>query len=338
VRSLVLSAPGEVGWHEAPEPDLEAPGEALVRPLAVALCDLDAPLTDGSTPFPLPVDLGHEAVAEVLAVGRHVRGVRPGDRVVVPFQLSCGTCERCREGLTGTCATLGGTPMYGFGAVGGDHGGMLSDVIRVPYADAMLVPLPERLDPVAVASAADNIPDGWRTVAAPLRDRPGADVLILGGGAPSVGLYAVDVARALGAGRVDYVDADPRRRAVASDLGAEVHDSAPRRRYPITVDAGGTGESVATAARSTAPGGTCTSVGVVFEPETPMPLLQMYLAGVTFQIGRAMARPLIPAILQHAAAGRLHPERVVDKVVDWEDAPAGVLDRDRIKLVVARSG
>jgi alcohol dehydrogenase len=335
MRSLVLEAPGQVDWRDVPEPDLEGPGQALVRPLAVALCDLDGPLVSGGTPFPLPVELGHEAVAEVLAVGPDVRGVRAGDRVVVPFQLSCGTCERCRQDLTGSCATLGGTPMYGFGQVGGDHGGMLTDVVRVPYADAMLVPLPAELDPVPLASAADNIADGWRTVAGPLRQHPGADVLVVGGGA-SIALYAVDAARALGAGSVHYVDTDPRRQAIASDLGAEVHETAPRRRYPITVDAGGSRESVATAARSTAPGGTCTSVGIVFEPETPLPLLEMYLAGVTFHIGRAMVRPVIPDILEHAAAGRLHPERVVDRVVDWDDAPAGVLGDDHVKLVVAR--
>ena len=336
MRSLVLEAPGQVGWRDMPEPDLQGPGEALVRPLAVALCDLDGPLVSGATPFPLPVELGHEAVAEVLAVGPDVRGVRPGDRVVVPFQVSCGTCDRCSQGLTGSCETLGGTPMYGFGQVGGNHGGMLTDVVRVPYADAMLVPLPDGLDPTPLASAADNIADGWRTVAGPLRRHPGADVLIVGGGGSSIALYAVDAARALGAGSVHYVDTDPRSQAIASDLGAEVHDTAPRRRYPITVDAGASRESVATAARSTAPGGTCTSVGIVFEPETPLPLLEMYLAGVTFHIGRAMVRPVIPDILELAAAGSLHPERVVDRVVDWDDAPAAVVGDGHVKLVVAR--
>jgi threonine dehydrogenase-like Zn-dependent dehydrogenase len=334
---LILEAPGQVAWRDVPEPDLRGPGEALVRPLAVALCDLDAPLIHGRTPFPLPVALGHEAVAEVVAVGRDVRSVTPGDRVVVPFQLSCGTCHRCADGQTGTCATLGGTPMYGFGAVGGDHGGMLSDLARVPYADAMLVPVPEAIDDLsAIAGVADNVPDGWRTVAGPLARHPGADVLIVGGGTPSIALYAVDAARALGAGRIDYVDPDPQRRAIAADLGAEVHEELPPGRWPITVDAGATGESVAAAARATAPGGHCTSVGIVFEPATPMPLLEMYLAGVTFAIGRAMVRPAIPAILEHAAAGRLRLDRVVDHVAAWDDA-AEAVGGAHVKLVIARA-
>src|SRR5947208_2084266 len=117
MQSLVLEAPRTVRWHDVPEPDLAAATDALVRPLAVALCDLDGPIIGGQTPFPLPIALGHEAVAEVVAVGSEVRGVRVGDRVVVPFQVSCGTCERCASGLTGTCATVGGTPMFGFGVV-----------------------------------------------------------------------------------------------------------------------------------------------------------------------------------------------------------------------------
>jgi alcohol dehydrogenase len=337
MRTLLLEAPGQIAWHEVPEPDLEGPGEALVRPLAVALCDLDAPLIAGRTPFPMPIALGHEAVAEVVAVGRDVRSVRIGDRVIVPFQLSCGTCHRCRSGLTGTCATLGGTPMYGFGAVGGDHGGMLSDLVRVPYADAMLVTVPDAItDATAIAGVADNVPDGWRTVAGPLRAHPDADVLIVAGGTPSIALYAVDAARALGAGRIDYVDPKGDRRAIAADLGAEVHETVPAGHWPITVDAGASRESVATAIRATAPGGICTSVGIVFEPETPVPLLEMYLSGITFKIGRAMVRPAIPQILELAAAGRLRLDRVVDRIVDWDDAPRAV-GGTHVKLVVARA-
>jgi len=339
VRTLTVSAPGEVAWREVPEPDLRDARDALVRPVAVALCDLDHPVITGSAPIPAPIDLGHEAIAEVVATGAAVSHVRPGDLVVVPFQVSCGTCDRCLRGLTGSCSGVPEQSMYGFGAFGGDWGGMLSDLQRVPFADHMLVPVPAGVEPAAVASAADNMPDGWRTVAPALRARPGADVLVLGGGARSVGLYAVDAAVALGAGRVDYYDTDPARLAIASDLGANAIDAeCPHRAdraYAVTVDAGASRASVACAARSTEPGGTCTSVGVIFEPATPMPLLEMYMKGVHFHIGRAMARPLIPELLGLVAAGRLRPQRVTDAVVAWEDAPGAVLE-PHTKLVIAR--
>src|SRR4051794_2082449 len=220
MRQLTLTAPRTLEWHEVPEPDLRGAGEALVRPLAVATCDLDHPMVAGHTPFPLPIALGHECVAEVLEVGADVRGAAPGDRVVVPFQISCGTCERCRRGLTGNCERVAPLAMYGFGAIGGDFGGFLTDLVRVPFADAMLVRVPEGLTAEAVASASDNIADAWRLVAPWLEEWPAADVLIVGGSG-SIGLYAIDVARALGAARVDYLDHDPGRLALASDLGAE---------------------------------------------------------------------------------------------------------------------
>src|SRR6185503_5745343 len=95
------------------------------------------------------------------------------------------------------------------------------DLVEVPFADAMLVPLPAGVDPAAAASASDNIPDGWRAVAPFLADRPGAPVLVLGGaGGGSVGLYAAAVAVALGSERVDYVDEDPDRLTRAERLGA----------------------------------------------------------------------------------------------------------------------
>jgi alcohol dehydrogenase len=90
--------------------------------------------------------------------------------------------------------------MYGFGATGGDWGGMLGDLVRVPFADAMLMRVPDGVAPESIASASDNLPDAWRTVAPHLAANPGAEVLVLGGGARSIGL-AAGLAVALGAGR-----------------------------------------------------------------------------------------------------------------------------------------
>jgi alcohol dehydrogenase len=196
MHSLVLEEAGRVAWREVPEPQRQHEREAIVRPLAVATCDFDWPLIAGQTPFPFPIHLGHECVAEVVEGPERFT---PGDRVVIPFQISCGTCESCRRGLTGKCTTVPPLSMYGFGALGGDWGGMLSDVALVPYADAMLVPLPDGVDPAAVASAADNMPDGWRTFAPALAEVPAAEVLVVGGGGGrSVPLYAIDSALALG--------------------------------------------------------------------------------------------------------------------------------------------
>ena len=155
---------GRVDWREAPTPRSPGPDGAIVHPLAVATCDLDRMLALGRTPFPLPLHFGHECVAEVLSVGERVKTVRPGERVVVPFQISCGNGAPCRAGHTGNCASVPPVSMYGFGVGGGHWGGVISDQLAVPYADAMLVRLPEGVDPAAVASVADNVCDGYRHV------------------------------------------------------------------------------------------------------------------------------------------------------------------------------
>lgn len=159
VRSLVYVGPGDLQWRDAAVPRLAGDGEAIVRPVAVATCDLDAMIVSGASPFPAPFALGHEGVAEVLEVGDGVRSVEPGDRVLVPFQISCGTRGACLAGRTGSCETVPGGQTYGFGF--GEEatrwGGFLSDAVHVPYADAMLVPVPGGLESELAVGASDNI-------------------------------------------------------------------------------------------------------------------------------------------------------------------------------------
>jgi len=344
VRQLEITGARAVEWREAPAPVLQGDGEALVRPLAVAMCDLDAAFLSGAVPVAEPFPFGHECVAEVVEVGDAVTAVAPGDRVVVPFQISCGTCDACAAGRTGSCRTVPRGSAYGMRPLGGDWGGALADLLRVPFADAMLVALPAGIEPAAVASVADNVPDGFRAVAGPLAAAPGEEVLVVGGWARSVGLYATACALALGASRVVFADADPSRLEVAATLGADTIDvptgengrpAWPARlgRFPITVDASGDHRGLHAALRSTAADGTCTSVAIYFEPATPLPLLEMYTRGCTLHTSRVHARDVIPDVLELVAAGRLDPARVTSAVVGFDDAPAARADPPT-KLVV----
>lgn len=338
MQQLTFVKPGVLEWWDVPAPNLEGPQEALVRPLAVATCDLDGPIFRGETPFTSPFAFGHEFVAEVVEVGSEVAVVRPGQRVVVPFQISCGVCANCRRGLTAVCASVPRLAAYG---MGGTWGGALSDLVRVPFADQMLVPVAEGIASATVASASDNIPDAWRAVGPPLRENPGAEVLVLGGaGNGSIGLYAAALAQALGAARVDYVDQNQSRLELAQKLGATVKEGPPPRRlgpYPITVDASGDVAGLACALRSTAPGGTCTSTAIYFAPETPIPLFHIYsVSEITYKTGRVQARPIIPAILHLVQEGRLHPELVTTAQASWEDA-IEALGNPVTKLVIVRN-
>jgi alcohol dehydrogenase len=337
VRQLTFVKPHVVEWHDVPEPLLQGPAEALVRPVVVANCDLDRLIITGRFPVPGPFALGHEFIAEVIDVGDAVTSIRPGDSVIVPFQVSCGECDRCNAGLTGSCRAVKRGSAYGLGPLGrGEWGGALSDVIRVPYADAMLVAL-GNADPLALASASDNLPDAFRTVAGPLRESPAARVLIVANGYGSIPLYAAGIAVALGAECVDYVDTSKSRLALAERLGAhplQGRDAVGRSHYPIVVDCTADPSGLAFCIRHVEPGGTCTSIGIYLE-DVALPMLEMYTTGMTFCTGRVDARPLIPEIAALVAEDRLHPQLLNSSVVGWEDAPEAMLDLPT-KLVIRR--
>lgn len=307
MQQLTFLTTGHLEWREVPVPSLQHPAQAIVRPIAVATCDLDAALIRGQTPFTGPFAFGHEFIAEVIQVGEAVQQITPGQLVIVPFQISCGTCARCQRGQTGDCLAVQALSMYGLAPVAKEWGGALADLVLVPFAEAMLVPVPDDIVPATIASASDNLPDAWRTVGPALEDQPGVSVLIVGGGAAgSVGLYAVAIARALGASRVDYCDRNPRRLEVAQRLGAtpiEVTGIPPARlgAYPITVDASSDAAGLSCALRSTEPGGVCTSTGIYFRGDIALPLFAMYTTGVTFKTGRIHARPTIPKSLTWCA-------------------------------------
>jgi len=339
MRQLTFIKPGTLEWWDVPEPRIEAPLQALVRPVAVASCDLDAPILRGEAPFSGPFAFGHEFVAEVAEIGEAVLTIQVGQLVVVPFQISCGICDACQRGFTGHCTTVERFASYGLGK--GGWGGALSDLVRVPFADAMLVPVPAGVTPEAVASASDNLPDAWRTVGPYLLKHPGSPVLIIGGaGSGSIGLYAAAIARALGASQVDYADQDTQRLETAQALGVNalaIGNSFPKRlgTYPLTVDAGANPQGLTCALRSTEPEGTCISTGIYFAHEIPLPLREMYYTGVIFQTGRVHARPAIPEILTLVREARLEPEKITTEFALWEEAPQA-LGTFHTKLIITR--
>jgi threonine dehydrogenase-like Zn-dependent dehydrogenase len=319
VRELIYIGDRKVAWREAPDPLLQEPTDAIVRPVAATTCDVDKMIITGKSPVPPPFAIGHECVAEVVDVADGVTHVEPGDLVVVPWHIACGRCEGCEAGLCAHCLTVPYMAMYG-APIGGEWGGLFSDLVRVPWADAMLVPLPAGLDPVAMASASDNWSLAWRLVAPHLERTPGGRVLILSGG--SIGLYVCDIAGACGASDRLYVDRDPERRAIAGSYGARTaeHIEPIHQGFDIAVEATGRVQELATACCSLVPEGICESAGNHFKAGE-LPLLQMYLNAVNLRVGRDNVRANIPAALEVAQHPAVNPRSVVSHVLDWETLP-----------------
>ena len=332
MRALVFRGPMDLAWEEVETPQLMEPRDALVRPIAVARCDLDPAIALGLYPMPAPFVMGHEMVGEVVAVGEAISNVRVGDKVIVPFQLSCMTCAPCLRGHTNACVNVPSGTAFGLGPHGGiDLGGALAELVRVPWADVMLIPLPEGMDPVVAAGIPDNVSDGYRCVAAPLAERPGAPVLVVGGLAPSVGLYAVMAALALGSERVVYVDDDAARLELAAAAGAEVVDAKDQwdslklaERFPIVVEANVLDPGRNFALQSVEPCGVCTSVSGGASSRSNLPLQSMYLKGVRYEIGRVHACATARPVLELVSSGALDPARIINKVVPFSEAVEGM--------------
>ena len=364
MRELVFLRAGRLAWREREEPTLVKPGDAIVRPFLASRCDGDTlplhrrvsralqagmrvGLVDpvvgcicGSVPFRGPFGIGHECVAEVVEVGAGVKHLKIGQRVIVPWAVSCGTCDRCRRGLTSKCATAAeGRELaaFGFGPASGPWGGMVADRVRVPFADHLLMPVPTGVPSARVAAASDNLADAWRAVVPPLTEREGASVLILGGGARSIGLYAAGLAAAQGAEVVDYHDGNPTRRDIGESLGARVRGrETPTRSYDVVVEATSTPGGLREAVRALAPGGVCTAVGYYLATGTKLPLMRMYATDATLRLGISHARAVLPDLLSFVARTGFPAEQVTTLTADWDDAPNAYAAKTT-KLVVSRS-
>jgi alcohol dehydrogenase len=293
MQQLYFVKKGELQWREVTAPQLSNDLEAIVRPFAVAKCDLDDAFLFNNLPLKLkigsylkmidpnykkifgnllhgPFPFGHECVAEVTAIGEKVTTVKIGDVVTVPFQISCGSCSNCQLGYTSTCSSVDQISTYGFGK----HlafGGAMSDFLKVPFADSMLMKVPDDLDPIHLASLSDNIPDAYRHVES-LEKNKNQSILIIGGKAKSVGLYTIILAKALGAQQVDYVDNDPERLKLAQVNKADTVFSSfsqISKKYDIVVDANSTTKGLQTAFKSVRNYGTGSSSGLYLK-KTPL--------------------------------------------------------------------
>lgn len=339
MRSLVYAGPRQLEWREVPEPVLDADHQALVRPIASAACDLDRRIVAGATPMQGPFAIGHEAVGEVLEVGdvAAASGLRPGMRVVIPWHLSCGACAQCLARRPGNCTSTPHLASYGT-PLGGHHGGLFDDVVRVPWASYALVPLPSDLAPSLAVSCSDQMTDAYRAVAPTLTEHPGASVLVVGGTA-SLGLWVVMFAAALGAGEVVYADTDPEAAALARTLGAtrtivgEIPDRVEGE-FALAVDVGGQAErTLACALRSVAPGGTAVGRCIYFGAP-PVPYWDLYTTGVSFVTGLPHATPFVAEVIDLLRSGAADPRAVFSEPLPYNTAPEALLEPPRKPVFV----
>jgi len=335
MRQLTMTGKDAVDWLEVSAPRITDPRAAIVRPVAVSVCDFDRGVVTGFyNALRPPIALGHETVGEVIEVGAAVETIKPGMMVALPLHISCGGCPSCSVGHTNSCESRPPLSNYGLGPIGGDWGGGMSDFLAVPFADAMAAPLPDGVAPVDCAAMGCNLADIHRTLAP--YAQPDARVLVVSGLAHNMAFYGVAVAKALGVRDVDFLDDDAAHLETAAALGANpIRLGVERtpRLYPIVVDCSALPERLALSLRLTGPDGVCTNVWP-FAHEFTLPVASMFLRNVTFVTGQPNARVQMSPVLELIRANKLSSTSIPHELLDWEEAPRAYGRADRKQIFV----
>ncbi len=327
MRHVVFLAPGRLEWRDTPDALLQGPDEAIVRPIVIGRCDLDRLYLAGHVPLASGEPIGHEIIGEIVDLGERAgRQFAIGQRVIVAAQISCGACPPCRRGATGRCSSVPFGASYGMGRAG-NFGGALAERIRVPYASAMMVPLPDGADPTQFIGIADMATDAWRAVGPQLSSRPEAHVLVTSGPCPVICLYAAGLAVSLGAAQVDYVDADEARRTIARDYGANAFGSVAEAGglYDIVVDGAFDAATFVDSVDLCAPDALITSIAPPLTPPA-LPMQSLYHKGITWRITRPDCRAGHAGALDACVKHGFRPARVGPRIYRFSETIDAWLD------------
>jgi len=227
--ALTWQGKRDVRVEEVPDPQIREATDAIVKITSTAICGSDLHLYEVLGPYLTPGDvLGHEPMGIVEEVGAEVTHIKPGDRVVVPFNISCGSCWMCSRGLFAQCETTQvreqgkGASLFGYTSLYGSVPGGQAEYLRVPQAHFGPIKVPHEHSDQRFLYLSDILPTSWQAVR--YADVPeGGTLAVLGLG--PVGQFCARIGRQLGAGRVIGVDLVSERLAMADKYGVEVLDS-----------------------------------------------------------------------------------------------------------------
>ncbi|MGV9804441.1 zinc-dependent alcohol dehydrogenase [Micromonospora chersina] len=228
MKALTWHGKRDVRVEDVPDPRIEEPTDAVIRITSTAICGSDLHLYEVLGPYLKPGDvLGHEPMGVVEEVGPGVTRLKPGDRVVVPFNIACGSCWMCDRQLYAQCETTQvtdqgkGAALFGYTSLYGSVPGGQAEYLRVPQAQFGPITIPETGPDERWLYLSDILPTAWQAVK--YADTPPGGTLAVFGLGP-VGQFSARIGRHLGAGRVIGLDLVPERLEMARRHGIEVLD------------------------------------------------------------------------------------------------------------------
>ncbi len=341
--------PGRVRASHKPMPEILHPQDAIVRVTRSCICGSDLHLYHGNVPDTrVGTTFGHEFTGVVEEVGAEVHNLKVGDRVLVPFNIACGRCVFCQQGLFGNCheanpeaTAVGG--IFGYSHTAGGYDGGQAEYVRVPYADVGPTVIPETMDLDDAVLLTDVVPTGYQ--AAEMGGIQVGDTVVVFGAGP-VGIMAAKSAWLFGAGRVividqldyrlefvkrfadcetynfrsledpvlfikkitDYLGADVCIDAVGAEAAGSAMQTLTGRK---TLMQAGSATALQWAINSVKKGGVVSIVGVYGPTGNLVPIGNVLNKGITIRANQTSVKRVLPRLIEHVQNGILNPKEII---------------------------
>jgi threonine dehydrogenase-like Zn-dependent dehydrogenase len=355
--AMTYRGPQRVRIDEKPHPEIKHPEDAIVRVTRSCICGSDLHLYNGNVPDTrVGMTFGHEFIGVVEEIGPEVHKLKVGDSVIVPFNVACGKCHFCKQGLFGNChesnsqaSAVGG--IFGYSHTAGGYDGGQAEYVRVPYANVGPTVIPEGMDHDDAVLLTDVVPTGYQ--AAEMGGiQPGDTVVIFGAG--PIGIMAARCSWLFGAGRVIVIDQVEYRLEFVRDyancevynfkemddpvvfikkltdwMGADVcidavgAEAAGNAIQTITgrktlLQAGST-TALHWAINSVKKGGTVSIVGVYGPTDSLVPIGNVVNKGISIRANQASVKRLLPRLIEHVQNGVLNPKAMITHRVPLQE-------------------
>ena len=343
MKALVYRGPGLKALEDRPKPEIQAPGDAVVKIVKTTICGTDLHILKGDVGTCAPGRiLGHEGVGVIDSVGAGVTAFRAGDRVLISCISSCGKCEYCRRGMYSHCSTGGWI-------LGNQIDGTQAEYVRTPHADTSLYPIPEGADEEALVMLSDILPTGFECGVLNGKIAPGSTVAIVGAG--PIGLAALLTAQFYSPSAIIMIDLDDNRLAVAKRFGATatVNSADGNAAQQVMKLTGGRGVDTAIEAVGipttftlcediVGPGGTIANIGV-HGSKVDLHLERLWSHNVTITT-RLVDTVSIPMLLKTVQSKRIDARQLIthhfklDQILEAYETFGKAADTKALKVII----
>lgn len=344
MKALVYRGPGQKALEERAKPQIQAPGDAIVKMVKTTICGTDLHILKGDVATCAPGRiLGHEGVGIIESIGPGVTSFHPGDHVLISCISSCGKCDYCRRGMYSHCTTGGWI-------LGNEIDGTQAEYVRTPHADTSLYPIPAGADEEALVMLSDILPTGFECGVLNGKVAPGSTVAIVGAG--PIGLAALLTAQFYAPALVIMIDLDDNRLAQARQFGAThtinnadgaavqaVKALTEGRGVDAAIEAVGIPATFLLCEELVAPGGIIANVGVHGQ-KVDLHLETLWARNITITT-RLVDTVSTPMLLKTVQAGKIDPARLVthrfklDQILEAYETFANAADTKALKVIIS---